>query len=90
LNKNKDEKVPFMIKDGDFPKIGNDKSVIAICIGTGIAPIRNLLWEQYSEINNDNPNENGKKFLFYGCRSKDTDFLYSTELLQFENDKCFK
>ena len=81
-----------MIKDGDFPNITINQSVIMICIGTGIAPLRNLLWERYSEVTNFDVNDSseiGKNLLFYGCRSKDTDYLYEHELTQFANDKKF-
>jgi len=87
LNK-KSVKIPFMIKDGDFPKMTISDNVIMICIGTGIAPIRNLLWNRFSEL--DNSEQIGKSLLFYGCRSKDTDYLYNNELEQFVNDKRLK
>jgi sulfite reductase alpha subunit-like flavoprotein len=81
FNKN----VNFTIKRGNFPKINLNDDLFLIATGTGIAPLRSLLWERYYETLN-NPNKS-RSILFYGCRNKDKDYLYSQDYEIFKNNK---
>jgi len=51
-----------------------DKNVIMIGPGTGIAPFRSFLWER------DSNGASGKNWLFFGEQHFVTDFLYQTEI----------
>ena len=66
--------------------------VVMIGPGTGLAPMRSLIWERYtwqSELNGGNhpahctiaegSNRIGETVLFYGCRNEEADFFYSEE-----------
>lgn len=60
-------------REGSFPKVDSNDNLILICTGTGYAPIRNFIWKCI-ELQH-----RGTILLFYGCRNKDKDFLYSDE-----------
>ncbi len=82
--------VNFLMKKGNFPHIELDKNVIFICTGTGIAPIRFYLWDRFEKYKRNGSVLIGKSILFFGCRNKHKDFLYSEELETFKNEKNFK
>jgi sulfite reductase alpha subunit-like flavoprotein len=89
------EKLYLYIQDGHFPDLKISDNIILVATGTGIAPIRHLLWERYSliknlELDNDNNNdyEMGKTILFFGCRNRDKDYLYGEEFELFK--ECVK
>jgi NADPH-ferrihemoprotein reductase len=79
--------ISLRIKSGSFPKIDNQDNVILIATGTGIAPIRSLLWERY--LKSKNCQNQGKTVLFFGCRNKAFDFLYDKEYEEFIQSDCF-
>lgn len=84
------EILPFDIKFGSFPKIQLTDSILLIATGTGIAPLRSLLWERHvisSTHNSELESTSGRTVLFYGCRNKSKDFLYSEEFQIFEQNK---
>jgi sulfite reductase alpha subunit-like flavoprotein len=68
----------FSIREGSFPQINTNDNLILISTGTGYAPIRNLLWDCVEK------QHKGKILLFYGCRNKSKDFLYSEEYEIFQ------
>ncbi|KAL8828326.1 MAG: hypothetical protein Q9170_006655 [Blastenia crenularia] len=54
------------------------RPVIMIGPGTGLAPMRSLIWERY-ERGMDDENQLGETVLFYGCRNEESDFFYRDE-----------
>lgn len=60
----------------------NDRPIIMIGPGTGIAPFRSFLHERRAL------GATGKNWLFFGDRSAKTDFLYREELDSMQKDKC--
>lgn len=59
--------------------------IILVGPGTGIAPMRALLQErQHQRTVQKLPV--GETLLFFGCRRRDTDFLYEEELMAFARD----
>ncbi len=59
--------------------------IILVGPGTGIAPMRALLQErQHQRVARQLPV--GETLLFFGCRRRDTDFLYEDELMAFSRD----
>ena len=61
-----------------------------MCIGTGIAPIRSLIWQRlfWSEESSDQPAkslelptgmEKCNNVLFFGCRNRDADYFFRDE-----------
>lgn len=68
------------------------RPVILIGPGTGLAPMRSLIWERYgwqtrmTDVNQaedgtvgDGSNQSGETVLFYGCRNQEADFFYREE-----------
>jgi cytochrome P450/NADPH-cytochrome P450 reductase len=52
-----------------------EKPLISIATGTGIAPIRSML--QHRACLKVENNTVGKAYLFFGCNTPDTNYLYS-------------
>ena len=67
----------YIQPNNNFRLPAQDKDVIMIGPGTGIAPFRSFLFERDSEGNT------GRNWLFFGDQHFATDFLYQTELLAF-------
>lgn len=70
--------VPVHVRHSNF-KLPSDpsKPVIMVGPGTGVAPFRAFVQERAAQ---DKAGQNvGKTVLFFGCRKKDEDFLYSKE-----------
>lgn len=75
---NEDNELPFYISpNNNFRLPEEDKNVIMIGPGTGIAPFRSFLWER------DSTGASGKNWLFFGEQHFITDFLYQTEIQNF-------
>jgi sulfite reductase (NADPH) flavoprotein alpha-component len=69
------EKINFYIHpNNQFRLPGEDKNVIMIGPGTGIAPFRSFIAER------DATGASGKNWLFFGDQHFATDFLYQTEI----------
>ncbi|KAI8633431.1 riboflavin synthase domain-like protein [Xylariaceae sp. FL1651] len=63
-----------------IPDVNNPrKPLIAIAPGTGIAPIRSLIFERTGRANNAGISEVGETVLFYGGRSRNADFYFEEE-----------
>lgn len=75
---NEDNELPFYISPNkNFRLPEEDKNVIMIGPGTGIAPFRSFLWER------DSTGASGKNWLFFGEQHFISDFLYQTEIQNF-------
>lgn len=89
--KNNVERLPIFIQRGSFPHLDISQNLILIATGTGVAPMRHVLWERYSIVKNDPELKDvGKHLLFYGCRNKNKDFLYGEEFELFRKCENFK
>ena len=79
------------MKKGSFPALLPDDQAVIVTIGTGIAPIRNLLLTRYnpqrSLLSSDSV---GKVILFNGCRNKEKDYIFSEELENYSNNSELK
>eukprot|EP00815_Leptocylindrus_aporus_P005913 CAMPEP_0116075498 /NCGR_PEP_ID=MMETSP0322-20121206/16662_1 /TAXON_ID=163516 /ORGANISM="Leptocylindrus danicus var. apora, Strain B651" /LENGTH=689 /DNA_ID=CAMNT_0003565551 /DNA_START=174 /DNA_END=2243 /DNA_ORIENTATION=+ len=61
------------------------RPIILIGPGTGIAPMRALLHERAYQ-KNVLGKEIGKNVLYFGCKKRNVDYLYSNEIEAFKND----
>ncbi len=68
----------FVEHNDNFRLPATDKSVIMIGPGTGIAPFRSFLQQR------DNDEATGENWLFFGNQNFTDDFLYQTELQDFQ------
>lgn len=82
----KDGKVRAFTKDSTF-RLPTDasKPIILIGPGTGIAPMRALLQERAHQKTVEKLDV-GSNILYFGCKNRDLDFIYSDELNKYEKD----
>ena len=78
--KEDDELLVFVEENRHFKLPAEDKPVIMIGPGTGIAPFRSFLQER------EETEASGRSWLFFGNPNFNTDFLYQTELQSFLKD----
>jgi sulfite reductase (NADPH) flavoprotein alpha-component len=72
---NEENQLQFYVSpNNNFRLPAEDKDVIMIGPGTGIAPFRSFLWER------DSTGASGKNWLFFGEQHFVSDFLYQTEI----------
>lgn len=76
LNENKELQF-YVSSNNNFRLPQEDKNIIMIGPGTGIAPFRSFLWER------DSTGALGKNWLFFGDQHFISDFLYQTEMQNF-------
>jgi len=77
---NEGDSISFYIhKNRNFKLPADDKDIIMIGPGTGIAPFRSFVAER------DATGASGRNWLFFGDRNFTTDFLYQTEWQQFQS-----
>jgi sulfite reductase alpha subunit-like flavoprotein len=89
----KDIEIPLFIESGGFPSIKIDNNLLLIATGTGIAPIRNILWERFSLAKSKDLKDTdiiGQTKLIFGCRHKDKDYLYGEEFELFKSSERMK
>lgn len=76
----------------NFKKEEAKRPVVMIAPGTGVAPMRSLIWERYMLQLNHRPDTNvsngaiatdfgavGETVLFYGCRNSNADYFFHEE-----------
>lgn len=78
--------VRVFVRDSTF-RLPSDvtKPIIMIGPGTGIAPMRALLQERSHQKTSQNLPV-GSNILYFGCKKRDLDFIYSDELNAYEKD----
>lgn len=75
---NEEDELEFYIQEAKHFRLPNqDKDIIMIGPGTGIAPFRSFLYER------DATGAEGRNWLFFGDRNFVSDFLYQAELQDF-------
>jgi len=79
-------KIRAFVRDSTF-RLPSDasKPIIMIGPGTGIAPMRALLQERSHQKTSQNLPV-GSNILYFGCKSRDLDFIYSDELKIYEKE----
>src|SRR5690606_26177779 len=77
-----DAVVPVYVQENRYFRLpADDRPIIMIGAGTGVAPYRAFLQEREAR------GASGKAWLFFGERNFDSDFLYQTEWQDFLKDK---
>jgi len=64
--------------------VSGDAAMIMIGPGTGIAPFRAFIQERIVK------EAKGKNLVYFGCRDRDLDFLYKSELLRWEQENIIQ
>lgn len=73
-----DDEVKFFIQRNSLFKLPEDeRDIIMIGPGTGIAPFRSFIWERVER------GATGRNWLFFGEQHQHCDFLYQTEWIDF-------
>eukprot|EP01089_Gocevia_fonbrunei_P011892 TRINITY_DN2650_c0_g1_i1.p1 TRINITY_DN2650_c0_g1~~TRINITY_DN2650_c0_g1_i1.p1 ORF type:complete len:644 (+),score=155.36 TRINITY_DN2650_c0_g1_i1:53-1984(+) len=73
----------FISSNPEFRLPENDETpIIMVGPGTGIAPFRAFIQERQ--------NSKGLNLFYFGCRNENSDFLYKSELQNFENEGKIK
>jgi sulfite reductase alpha subunit-like flavoprotein len=71
---------------GSFSKTNPQLPIIMIAPGTGVAPMRSLIWER-AALAMENPEAVGEAVLFFGSRNKNADYFYRKE---WEQERSLK
>lgn len=79
--------VPCFVRPAPSFRLPDDSSlpIILICAGSGIAPFRSFWQERAVIANQKGITALGKCILFFGCRSKNVDYVYKQEHSQLLN-----
>ncbi|CAF0772283.1 unnamed protein product [Brachionus calyciflorus] len=87
---NSGEMVPMFVREAVNFHMPEDKTcpIVMVCSGTGLAPFRSF-WQERKIDKEMNPNPSGvngvgwgKMILYFGCRQKNVDDIYRTEIEQ--------
>lgn len=77
--------LPVLLQKGSLGRVINELSrpIVMVSPGTGVAPMRSLIWERLSL----RPSEGtiGENVLFFGCRKRDADFFFSDEWTELKD-----
>ncbi|RNA17686.1 Nitric oxide brain [Brachionus plicatilis] len=87
---NLNDSVPMFVREAPSFRLPEDKTcpIIMVCAGTGLAPFRSF-WQERKIDKEMLPNPNGingvgwgKLILYFGCRQKNVDEIYRSEIDQ--------
>lgn len=80
------QQIRAFVRASSFRLPESSKPIILVGPGTGIAPMRALLYERQhaSKVRGEKV---GPSVLFFGCKKRDHDYLYKEELEKFHKDK---
>lgn len=78
-------RVPIFVRKSQFRLPTKPETpVIMIGPGTGLAPFRGFIQER--DLARREGKQVGETVLYFGCRKRSEDYLYDTELEQYERD----
>ena len=83
----KNDEVTLWIRSGSFAMSSISVPLILIGPGTGVAPMRALLQER---LLNFKQNNEAQTILFFGCRKRNSDFLFEQDWIDFETNSNSK
>ena len=81
LETGKKIKVKFEFQKSSLQQPENpNTNVFMIANSTGIAPFRAFLHQKQWELKNENNSHFGKTVLLFGCRHRNTDYIFEDEM----------
>lgn len=81
----RNDEVILSIRSGSFLAPPPSSPLILIGPGTGVAPMRALLQERYLHFK-QNEEVSADTILFFGCRKRDSDYLFENDWNNFETN----
>ena len=82
-------RVPIFIRKSQFRLPTKcETPIIMVGPGTGLAPFRGFIQER--DLDRKNDKKIGDTILYFGCRKKAEDFIYSNELNEYSDNKTIQ
>jgi len=79
---------PIFMRKSGFRMPSNPKTpIIMVGPGTGFAPFRGFIQERKHQLQTSPETSFGEALLFFGCRTRDQDYIYQEELEQAVEEK---